>query len=44
MVKKSDVHRIQVPEIQKRENVTAEKLTYNFLNMMVNIKSQIEES
>lgn len=44
MAKKSDVHRIQVPEIEKRENVTAENLAYNFLNMMLNIKSQIEES
>lgn len=41
MVKKSDVPRIQVPETELRENVTAENLAYNFLNMMVN-KSQIE--
>lgn len=43
-MKKSDVHRIQVPQIEKKENVTAENMAYNFLNIMVNIKSQIEES
>ena len=43
-MKKSDVHRIQVPQVEKKENVTAENMAYNFLNIMVNIKSQIEES
>lgn len=38
-MEKSAVRRIQVPETEKKENVTAENLAYNFLNMMCKIPS-----